>query len=265
MAGTWKEIPEREDSRSKIMFIAKIVLIIVCVFVSGWLFLSFYQPFQLVRIFQRLIPGIIFYVPNAKYNFSLTFDDGPNPPYTDQVLNILKIYEAKATFFLIGEKIQKYPEYLDSIGKDGHQVANHFYTNSPTIFLTKEEIIDSLNKTETIINQPTSIRYFRPASGWIAFRAIELAKKHNYQAVLGSAYVSDPYHPPRWLMLKSLKCMLRPGTIVVLHDGGGNRQHSIDVLSSLLQYAKEMNLTSVTLHELINAASKVKTQRKNKK
>lgn len=233
------------------MLILKTMLVFVCVIFTLRVILALYQPYMLVELVQRSFPEMIFYVPNEKLNhFALTFDDGPNPPYTDQILSILKLYDAKATFFLIGEKIQNHPEYIKIINDEGHQIANHSYTHRASVFMSNEEIMRSLNKTEEIIKQTSSPRFFRPTFGWIRPKSLKYARDQNYRAVLGSAYVSDPYCPPKWLMLISLKKMLRAGIIVVLHDGGGNRQHIVDILPDLLEYAKNKNLNSVTLDML---------------
>ncbi len=217
-----------------------------------------YQPFALVRLAQWRLSGLLFYVPTLGNGFALTFDDGPHPLYTDQVLAILERYEAKATFFLIGSRIEKHPGYLEKIRAQGHQVANHLYVDRPTLHLQDEEFVESLEKTERLIQQTTPVKYFRPASGWIRREQVRLARERNYQIVIGSAYVFDTLRPPRWYMRAALKAMLRPGAIIVLHDGGGDRQKTVDILPDLLEHARKENLIPVTLHELVQQGEEAK-------
>ena len=214
-----------------------------------------YQPFILVKLIQKLIPDIVFYVPTKQNYFSLTFDDGPNPPYTDEILAILKKYNAKATFFLIGSNVEKHPEYVNKIRSEGHQIANHTYRNGATVFLNKEEFIESLDKTEDLIKQDSDHKIFRPGAGWIRHKQIKIVREKGYQVILGSAYVSDPQNPFKWYMLKALKSMLRPGIIVALHDGGGNRKKVVELLPELLEHAKSKNLKSLTMQELLHLSS----------
>ena len=233
------------------MLIIKYIAILVGAILLLRIILALYQPYNLVKLIQYIFPSLVFYMPTKyKQKFALTFDDGPNPPYTDEILNILNLYDVKATFFVVGEKIQSHPEYINKIVDNGHQIANHLYTHNAAIFMSNAAFNSSLNKTEEIINQNGSPRYFRPTYGWIRPSTLELARRYDYQAVLGSAYVSDPYPTPKWLMLVSLKKMLRPGIIMVLHDGGGNREKTVNVLSNLLKYARTKNMVSVTLHNL---------------
>lgn len=226
------------------------ILIVAWVCAAGS-YLGCYQPFGWVQKVQREAPDILFYVPTTSNCFALTFDDGPNPLYTDQVLEVLDRYNAKATFFLIGSHIEKHPEYVEKIRARGHQVANHLYKDRKTILLRKEEMLEYLEKTEGMIHQTTPVRYFRPGGGWITPEMAWFAREKNYQTVLGSAYVFDTLSPPRWYMLNALKSMVRPGSIVVLHDGGGNRQKTVDILPALLEHVKKVNLVPVTLEELI--------------
>jgi len=231
-----------------------LILVVVAAAIGGMI--CFYQPFIVVQFLQKHFTNVIFYVSTQENVFALTFDDGPNPPYTDQILEILRQYDCRATFFLIGKQIEKHPGYIQKIQNEGHQIANHFYTDEATIFLSKEKMISSLEKTETLINQRTDVKYYRPASGWITPTMLQHAKENNFQAVLGSAYVTDPIQPPHWYMLGALKSMLRRGIIITLHDGGGDRSKTVGILAPLLENAKKKKLKSVTLEELIHASNR---------
>ncbi len=117
--------------------------------------------------------------------------------------------------------------------------------------MNNKEFIESLEKTEQLIKQDSDHKIFRPGAGWIRRKQLKIVREKGYQVILGSAYVSDPHNPFKWYMLTALKSMLRPGSIVVLHDGGGNRKKVVELLPELLEDAKGKNLKSVTLQELM--------------
>jgi peptidoglycan/xylan/chitin deacetylase (PgdA/CDA1 family) len=208
------------------IFLAVIILGIFAI-ILGIIFLALYQPYFLVKFIQNSIPNITFIFPTLNNIFSLTFDDGPNPPHTDQLLDVLDKYEAKATFFFIGSQVNEHPDYIEKCIKRGHQVANHLYTHRPAILLSENQFMESLEKTESLLRQDQNYKMFRPSSGWIRPGLLKIAKNKGYEIVLGSAYVSDTKNVPYWYMLKALKSMLRPGIIIILHDGGEKREKVI--------------------------------------
>ena len=142
--------------------IVTVAIIVVAGFLAS---LQFYQPFWVMRLAQRLLPRIRFYAETNANVFALTFDDGPRPPYTDQVLDSLDRYGAKATFFLIGSRVAQHPETASRIKARGHQVANHSYDDEWTVFMETEALLGSIRQTEVLVGQPCSPKLFRPGSG----------------------------------------------------------------------------------------------------
>jgi len=212
----------------------------------------FYQPFWLIRVISKIFKNTTFYIPTKQNYFAITFDDGPKPPYTNAILKILDRHRAKATFFVVGEQVEKYPQLIDLMRKNGHQVGNHFYNTIPSILLNTKQLEESLTKTEKLIKQK-GVKLVRPSNMGAAFfgsSLTKLAKSKKYKVTLGSAYTMDWMNPPRWYMRWALTRMLRPGIIVVLHDGGSNRQHTVDILPHILREAKKRNLKAVTLNKL---------------
>ena len=229
--------------------IVTVVIIVVAGFLAS---LQFYQPFWVMRLAQRLLlPRIRFYAETTANAFALTFDDGPRPPYTDQVLDSLDRYGAKATFFLIGSRVAQHPETASRIKARGHQVANHSYDDQRTVLMETEALLTSIRQTEILVGQTCSPKLFRPGSGWITANQLAAVEAEGYQVVLGSVYVSDPKRPPPWFMKRALSSMLRPGAIVVLHDGIKDPTRTLDVLPALLQAARQRGLRAVTLTDLL--------------
>jgi peptidoglycan/xylan/chitin deacetylase (PgdA/CDA1 family) len=185
---------------------------------------------------------------------ALTFDDGPDPVYTPQVLHILARYEARATFFLIGANARRHPELVAHIRGAGHEVGNHTDSRGPTVLMSMSRFSDSLLKAEAALGlMDARPRLFRPGGGWIRPAQLDLAIQRGYTCVLGSAYAYDPKRPPagyiRWAITKNLG----PGTIVVLHDAGGDRSNTVEALPGILAAGRAKGLRFVTVSDLMAA------------
>ncbi len=103
-----------------------------------------------------------------KNQIAITFDDGPNPEYTPQVLKLLRAYNAKATFFCIGNQIEKHPKLFKTIIDEQHSVGNHTYSHSNNFgFFSTQKVISELEKTNAIIKEQTGLEVllYRPAFG----------------------------------------------------------------------------------------------------
>ena len=211
----------------------------------------YYQPRPLTRAMQRTWPDVLFEVETDEPAFALTFDDGPHPPYTDAVLDTLAQYDAKATFFVMGEQVERYPDLFHRIVDEGHEVANHFYDDRATVWLPTEEIIESLERTERMLGDQNPSRLVRPASGFTRVATRELLRERGYTLVIGSAYTSDCTKPPRAYMRWAFRQMLEPGRILILHDGRKERSRTVDVLPDILQDALEAGLRPTTVSDLM--------------
>lgn len=219
----------------------------------------FFQPRTLVRALRERVPDILSSVETDRATFALTFDDGPHPPYTEAVLDLLAEHEARATFFLIGEQIEAHPHLVRRIIDEGHEVANHFYDDRPTATLSNQLMIESLERCEALLDGQNEARLVRPASAFIRPDSLALLRERGYTVVLGSAYCSDPANPPRAYMRWAFRQMLEAGRIVVLHDGRGDRQRTVDVLPDILQEAQRQGLEPGTVSALLAGAESVDT------
>ena len=210
----------------------------------------YYQPRPLTHAIQRAWPRVLFEVQTDEPVFALTFDDGPHPPYTDRVLDLLREADARGTFFVMGEQVRRHPALFERIVAEGHEVANHFYDDRSTLMLSNDEVISSLRQTEEIIAPHNTARLVRPSGGIARLTTRQLLQAEGYTIVLGSAYTSDCTNPPRAYMRWAFRQMLEPGRILILHDGRHERQRTVDVLPHILRAARAQGLRAVTVSEL---------------
>ncbi len=212
----------------------------------------YYQPRPLTRAMQRAWPEVVFEVDTEQPAFALTFDDGPHPPYTEAVLDTLAQYGARATFFVMGEQVERHPALFRRIVDEGHEVANHFYDDRPTLFMSNQEVLESLERTEQILGAQNPSRLVRPSSGIAREATREMLRARGYTLVVGSAYTSDCTRPPRAYMRWAFRQMLEPGRILILHDGRKERSRTVDVLPAVLADALAAGLRPTTVSDLLS-------------
>jgi peptidoglycan/xylan/chitin deacetylase (PgdA/CDA1 family) len=216
------------------------------------------QPPFAVDVVSRVASAIVWQVETTKPVAALTFDDGPDPAFTPRVLDALGRHDAKATFFLVGRRARRQPELLARIRAEGHEVANHTETHGRTVLQPESRFEKELLEGERTLGLSAARpKLFRPPGIWLRPSQQALAARHGYLTVLGSSYAFDPYQPParyiEWVVARNL----RPGVIVVLHDAGGDRTHTVAALPAILRAAKEKDLELVTLSELLAAGRPV--------
>jgi len=194
-------------------------------------------------------PSCLFRIATRERALALTIDDAPHPDVTPGILDELRKHDATATFFVIGAYAQAHPELIDAIRADGHELANHLFTDRMSARLNDADFVDELRRTEALIQPLDSPKWCRPGSGVLTTRIIRRMQEHGYTAVGGTAYPVDLYTNVQVTARHFLR-NVRPGAILVLHDGGTRRASSIRVLSVLLPRLREMGYRVVTLGEL---------------
>jgi peptidoglycan-N-acetylglucosamine deacetylase len=183
---------------------------------------------------------------------AISFDDGPDPVYTPQVLRILSDKDVKATFFLVGERAHSYPHLVAAIRANGHEIANHSDTWHRTLTLPLDQFEQDLLRAETTLGLTgEKKKFFRPAGVWARPNQIRVAKQRGYTVVLGSAYAFDPLKPPSGFIAWEIARALRPGAIIVLHDSGGDRTNTVKALPRIIEVAKARRLEFVTMSRLL--------------
>lgn len=175
-----------------------------------------------------MLPDVKFTMPPQGKKIYLTFDDGPHPETTPQVLEMLTRYNAKATFFCIGKQAEKYPRLLDEIADEGHAIGNHSYSH-PNGWLTRtDKYIDDVEKAGSII--PSGI--FRPPYGKLTpAQFSELRKK--YSIIIWSRQFTD--YKKGFNPSKAAGKNIAPGEVLVLHDSEKTAGKTLPLLNLLLK------------------------------
>ncbi len=180
------------------------------------------------NILQRLYPCGKCRVGKAVY---LTFDDGPIPEVTPKVLAILDKYGVKATFFMVGENIDKHPEVFEMVVKGGHAIGNHTYNHMKGWKVSTAEYIANVQKF------PKETKLFRPPYGrtWVWQR--RAVKQRGYEIYLWDVLTRD-YNPRRTpeAMLQQIQRQTRPGSIINFHDSIKSNERMLEVLPKAIEW-----------------------------
>jgi peptidoglycan/xylan/chitin deacetylase (PgdA/CDA1 family) len=192
-----------------------------------------------------------------KNSFSLTYDDGPGK-ITTELLKLLNNYNAKATFFVLGENVKKYPEILKMVKENGHLIGNHTYSHKNFYSLdksnlNKEEIlIKEIEKSEYEIKKVTGEKpiFMRLPNGFSKTWAKTIINEKGYTLINWTFGCDWERMEEKKMTEKYLKA-LKPGAILLMHDGGKNKEKTLRITEAILKKARELGLKPVTIDELI--------------
>jgi peptidoglycan/xylan/chitin deacetylase (PgdA/CDA1 family) len=153
---------------------------------------------------------------------ALTFDDGPNPPYTDEILDVLRQQHAHATFFVVGRAVEAYPATTRRIVRDGNAIGNHTWDHAHLIVESERTIRRELDRTSAAIERVTGVRpdLMRPPFGARDFAVIAEAHKLGYRVVMWSVPLPRDWEQPGVAAIVArVVDNVQDGSIIVLHDG----------------------------------------------
>jgi peptidoglycan-N-acetylglucosamine deacetylase len=200
---------------------------------------------------------------------ALTFDDGPWLESTAQILDILKKNNIKATFFVVGQMLKEHPDLGKRIVAEGHVIANHTWHHWYHYFNPKAAAFE-IDRTSELIYQLTGVKttLFRPPGGILHNGLAAYAKNKNHTVVMWSADSLDYNRPAVSRLVNNVMKNSKPGGIVLLHDGGGNRQRTVEALPQLITQYKKQGYRFVTVPELLEMednSMKLAEVKKNKR
>jgi len=196
-----------------------------------------FYPVKTNWLMRTLYPSFIWQMPVNDRTIYLSFDDGPHPEITAFVLDQLKIYNAKASFFCIGDNIVKYPSVYERIVNEGHATGNHTYNHLNGWNSGTEQYIENVSRTAAYVNS----KLFRPPYGKIKrFQARHLQESQGLKIIMWSVLSGD--FDQRIQPEKCLENVLRnsqSGSIVVFHDSEKAWKRLAYALPKVLEYYSE--------------------------
>jgi peptidoglycan/xylan/chitin deacetylase (PgdA/CDA1 family) len=190
---------------------------------------------------------------------ALTFDDGPNEPYTSEILDILKKYNIKATFFVLGKNVERYPDAARRIIKEGHVIGNHTYTHPYMLIKLKTGIKYEIQKTEQAIVSATNVKphLFRSPYGLDSLWMYHAAKDLGYITIEWSVTGNNGGREikPEKIVDDVLK-YTEDGSIILLHDGNRliqhfDRSHLVKALPLIIESLQKKGYQFVTVPVLL--------------
>ena len=187
------------------------------------------------NILTRMFPSLVWKVDETQKTIYLTFDDGPIPETTEWILKTLQQFNAKATFFCVGDNVRKYPELFQQILDEGHLVGNHTYNHLNGWNTSVDEYIENVEKAAKLIKS----NLFRPPRGMIRIdQAQKLLEKYHIVMwnVLSVDYDKDVSQQQ---CLKNVTSNAKAGSIVVFHDSLKAQKNMQYALPKTLEYYAE--------------------------
>ncbi len=200
-------------------------------------------------------PTAVISVPNEENKIALTFDDGPHPYYTEQILDILDEYGIKATFFVVGENVQLYPELVKREIEAGHEVGNHTYSHPHMRNLSEKALSEELQKTEQVLEELCDYRprLFRPPEGFCCNAVQNCAKTMSYQLLLWDIDTTDWAHNPADNIVKLVLGNAKSGDIILCHDYVTKPSPTPEALRRFIPKLKAKGFEFVTISELMES------------
>ncbi|HKS99094.1 MAG TPA: polysaccharide deacetylase family protein [Rugosimonospora sp.] len=190
------------------------------------------------------VPGLVqrpggpqYYLPCHGTDIALTIDDGPDPTWTPRILDLLGRYGVQATFCMVGKRAAAHPELVAAVAKGGHHIANHTFTHPLELpRLTPEQIGDEIGHASDVLadltgEQPTLFR--SPGGNWSP-AVLELCTQHGMRPLGWSVDPRDWSRPGVRHIVQTILTKTGPGSIILDHDGGGDRSQTLNALTIAL-------------------------------
>ncbi len=186
---------------------------------------------------------------------ALTFDDGPLPGKTEAILDVLRENGVRATFFMVGSQVEANPALSRRVAEEGHEIGNHTFTHNGIRTEKKEELCREIEKTEAAISEACGKMpaLFRPPTGWCSATVSAAAKENGYEIVMWSVDTEDWKGRSADAIVGTVLETVRPGAIVLMHDGIYRESHTAEALSALIPRLRAEGYEFVTAGELIEA------------
>jgi len=217
------------------------------------LLLRFYQHQQ------KRLPTVLFHGDETRREVALTFDDGPHPRDTPQVLDVLAKHHVAATFFLVGRSVKRYPTLAKEIHQNGHQLALHCYRHFPFVLESPSRLIQGLEATRNLIADscgipPTTICDVRPPYGFFTAKNLTLLSEYKFRLVIWSCIPPHWMQPTPWTIAQILD-EVRPGSVIVLHDGHGHGSKVAQIIDTVIPRLRALEFVFARVEDMKRSPS----------
>jgi peptidoglycan/xylan/chitin deacetylase (PgdA/CDA1 family) len=209
----------------------------------------------LYRILQPSFPTCLWTGATNSRAIALTFDDGPHPQYTSELLQVLDRYSIRASFFWLGACVDRNPTLAREVYKRGHWIGLHGYHHHSFPFLKPDALKQSLEKTQEAIAQacqihPDNVRDVRPPNGLFTPQTLNLLHQWNYRPVMWSVVPEDWERPGVYVVMQRVLQQVQNGSLIVLHDGYCGGQDVAQTTAQLIPQLLQQDYYFVTIDQL---------------
>jgi peptidoglycan-N-acetylglucosamine deacetylase len=232
-----------------------ITLYLICALLIVTALVCLYASFS---IRSSLFGKIFWRGRSDRRQVALTFDDGPHPRITREILQLLRNEKVSATFFLVGRKVEAFPEVAREIVEAGHEVGCHGYTHRPLWMKTRRILLEEIERSRAAFEKNLSLEphLFRPPYGIRGARILQIVRKRGWKTVFWTRAGWDWTDISGNEVARRVLKKLEPGNILLLHDSDGpaleaDRQRTVDALGIIIRELKERQFSFARVTEIL--------------
>jgi len=183
---------------------------------------------------------------------ALTYDDGPNPAATEDLLRVLADEGVKATFFMLGNNVSKYPELAKKVADQGHQIGNHSQKHKRYNGLTPPKMEEDFSTAQQVIAEATGVTpvWARPPYGAVNPSVYSVLGSNSINLCMWNVDPADWREPGKQVIVNRVLANVRPGAVILMHDGGGDRSQTVRATRTIIRALKEEHYRFVTVQQL---------------
>jgi len=199
-------------------------------------------------------PDILWFGDGTYRTIALTFDDGPHRLHTQPVLDTLKRHSIRASFFLLGQYVEQYPQIVKLIHQNGHHIGIHGYRHTPFPLENPETLRAQLEGTRNHLADicgisPEAIRDIRPPFGAFTRKTVSMLTDWGYRVVMWNNIPPHWMQPLAWTIQQTLDQII-PGGVIVLHDGHGHGEKVAQILEVIIPKFKAQGYDFIKLNQM---------------
>lgn len=231
------------------MIVLTVLLLLVLLGAAYWLLMSPFAPSSRVYPYRG---------PAAERVVALTFDDGPNEPYTSQILDILAAHGIRATFFHVGQCVERHPEVVSRAADAGHALGNHSLSHRFSTYLRPRAYEREVAQTQRILMRVTGRTPALARTPWLWRQPalLRMLGRNGLRPIAGEfCHALEVFQPSGERMARRAIAKTRPGSILIFHDGfdrrGGNRAQTVVAVRETIEGLLAQGYRFVTVDELL--------------